>query len=124
MGDIETYIRLRNSGIALVEAATSTPEGLRALGASAGDAAELASLHAIYFGDTRFTGKQRAARQAAQRQGHDLATLNLIESYTAKLKKQLDVWNLRVALASTPSERVASVAVERLKELRLSLIHI
>ena len=118
MGDIETYIRLRNSGIALVEAATSTPESLRALGASHGDAAELASLHAIYFGDTRFTGKQRTARQAAQRQGHDLATLSLIESYTAKLKKQVDVWNLRVALASVPSERVPSVAAQRVKELK------
>ncbi|WP_412100556.1 HNH endonuclease signature motif containing protein [Corynebacterium aurimucosum] len=118
MGDIETYIRLRNSGIALVEAATSTPESLRALGASRGDAAELASLHAIYFGDTRFTGKQRTARQAARRQGHDLATLSLIESYAAKLKKQLDVWNMRVTLASTPSERIPSVAAERLKELK------
>ena len=118
MGDIETYIRLRNSGIALVEAATSAAKDLRALGASAGDAAELATLHSVYFGQTRFSGKQRAARQAAQRQGHDLATLSLIESYTAKLTKQLDVWNLRVMLASTPSERVPSVAAERLKELK------
>ena len=67
MGDIETYIRLRNSGIALVENTPSSPDELRALGADPTDAAELARLNQVYFGPTRFSGKQRKARTAADR---------------------------------------------------------
>ncbi|MGV0362115.1 hypothetical protein ACUY2X_08510 [Corynebacterium minutissimum] len=89
-----------------------------ARGASPADAAELAGLHHVYFGPTRFTGKQRQARQAAVGQAHDLATLNLIEPYTAKLKKELDVWNLRIRLAATPAQRIPTVAKERLRKLR------
>ncbi|MFH6889018.1 hypothetical protein [Corynebacterium aurimucosum] len=51
MGDIETYLRLRNSGIALVEHAPGTPDELRALGADASDATELAGLHQACCGD-------------------------------------------------------------------------
>ncbi|TVU56488.1 HNH endonuclease, partial [Corynebacterium aurimucosum] len=65
MGDIETYLHLRNSGIALVEHAPGTPDELRALGADASDATELSQLHQVYFGPTRFTGKQKKARAAA-----------------------------------------------------------
>ena len=118
MGDIETYIRLRNSGIALVEHIPGSPDELRALGASASDAAELANLNQVYFGPTRFSGKQRKARHAALTQRHSLGTLTLIESYTAKVKKTLDAWNLRVKLAATPAHRIPTVAATRLKELR------
>ena len=118
MGDIETYIRLRNSGIALVEHIPGTPEKLRALGADASDATELAGLHQVYFGPTRFSGKQKKARQAALAQKHSLGTLTLIESYTAKVKKTLDAWNLRIKLAATPAHRIRAVATQRLKELR------
>ncbi|MHC2799961.1 hypothetical protein ACUXA5_002283, partial [Corynebacterium hesseae] len=118
MGDIETYIRLRNSGIALVENIPGSPDELRALGADASDAAELSQLHQVYFGPTRFSGKQRKARQAALTQRHSLGTLTLIESYTAKVKKTLDAWNLRAKLAATPAHRIPTVAATRLKELR------
>ncbi|OFK27901.1 hypothetical protein HMPREF2822_11100, partial [Corynebacterium sp. HMSC062E11] len=118
MGDIETYIRLRNSGIALVEHIPSSPDELRALGADASDAAELARLNQVYFGPTRFSGKQRKARTAALQQRHSLGTLTLIESYTAKVKKTLDAWNLRIKLAGTPAHRIPTVATTRLKELR------
>ena len=118
MGDIETYLRLRNSGIALVEHIPGTPDELRALGADAADAAELAGLHQVYFGPTRYTGKQRKARQAALAQKHSLGTLTLIESYTARVKKTLDAWNLRAKLAGTPAHRIPHVAAARLKELR------
>ena len=101
MGDIETYIRLRNSGIALVENIPGSPDELRTLGASASDAAELARLNQVYFGPTRFSGKQRKARTAALQQRHSLGTLTLIETYTAKVKKTLDAWNLRAKLAHT-----------------------
>ena len=65
MGVLETYFHYRNSGIALVENASSSPDELRALGADANDATELAHLHRTYFGQTRFTGKQKKARAAA-----------------------------------------------------------
>ncbi|SQH98902.1 hypothetical protein [Corynebacterium minutissimum] len=102
MGVLETYFHYRNSGIALVEQASSSPDELRALGADAADATELAHLHRIYFGQTRFTGKQRKARAAAVAQQHSLSVLTLIESYTAKVNKDLDAWNLRIKLAGTP----------------------
>ena len=137
MGDIETYIRLRNSGIALVENTPGTPDELRALGADPADATELAGLNQVYFGPTRFTGKQRKARASALTQRHSLGTLTLIETYVSKVKKTLDAWNLRVRLTATPAHRIPTVAATRLKELRskriakpgvrityLSLIHI
>ena len=118
MGDIETYIHLRNSGIALVENIPGTAEELRALGADPADAAELAGLHQVYFGPTRYTGKQTKARTAALTQHHSLGTLTLIETYTARVKKTLDAWNLRIKLAGTPAHRIKTVATARLKELR------
>ncbi|ACP33710.1 hypothetical protein cauri_2117 [Corynebacterium aurimucosum ATCC 700975] len=117
MGDIETYIRLRNSGIALVEHIPGTPDELRVLGADASDAAELSQLHQVYFGPTRYTGKQRKARTAALKQRHSLGTLTLIETYVSKVKKTLDAWNLRAKLAATPAHRIQAVATARLKEL-------
>ncbi|MDK6814064.1 HNH endonuclease, partial [Corynebacterium sp. UMB6689] len=118
MGDIETYLRLRNSGIALVEHIPGTPDELRALGADASDATELSQLHQVYFGPTRFSGKQRKARAAALQQRHSLGALTLIETYTARVKKTLDAWNLRAKLAATPAHRIPHVAAQRLKELR------
>ena len=118
MGDLETYFSYRNSGINLVGLAVGTEDELRALGASAADASELAHLHHVYFGDTHFTGKQRKAREAAAGLHHDLATLGLIESFTAKLKKELDSWNLRVMLAGTPAHRIREVAGKLLKKLK------
>ena len=54
--------------------------------------------------------KQRKARHAALTQRHSLGTLTLIESYTAKVKKTLDAWNLRIKLAGTPAHRIPTVA--------------
>ncbi|MCL8493891.1 HNH endonuclease [Corynebacterium sp. B5-R-101] len=118
MGDLETYFSYRSSGLDLVGLAVGSVDDLRARGASLADAVELAGLHRVYFGSTRFTGKQRQARAAAVAQGHDVATLSLIESYTAKVKKELDAWNLRVRLAGTPAHQIPKVAKERLKQLR------
>ena len=118
MGDLETYFSYRSSGLDLVGLAVGSVDDLRARGASAADAVELARLHGAYFGPTRFTGKQRQARAAAAAQRHDEATLSLIESYTASVKKELDAWNLRVRLAGTPADRIPKVAKERLKQLR------
>ena len=118
MGVLETYFHYRNSGIALVEQASSSPDELRARGADPADATELAHLHRTYFGQTRFTGKQRKARAAAVAHKHSLSILTLIESYTARVKKDLDAWNLRIKLAGTPAHKIRKVATTRLKELR------
>jgi len=118
MGDLETYFSFRNSGITLVGQAGGGEQHLRALGAAPADAAELARLHHVYFGATKFTGKQRTARARALDQGHDVATLSLIESYTSKLKNQLDAWNLRLRLAGTDAHNIPAVAAKRLKELK------
>ncbi|MGY0887900.1 hypothetical protein ACW675_11245 [Corynebacterium aurimucosum] len=83
MGDIETYLRLRNSGIALVEYIPGTPDELRVLGADASDATELSQLHQVYFGPTRFSGKQRKARHAALAQKQ--LTMNIL-SYGHKIR--------------------------------------
>ncbi|WP_408930886.1 HNH endonuclease signature motif containing protein [Corynebacterium axilliensis] len=123
MGVLETYFHYRNSGMTLVEHASSSPDKLRALGADTADAAELSRLHRIYFGPTRFTGKQRKARTAAQNNAHGLSTLNLIESYASRVKKELDAWNLRARLAATPAHRIREVAVKKLKELRSKREH-
>ncbi|OFK64910.1 hypothetical protein HMPREF2806_12880, partial [Corynebacterium sp. HMSC076G08] len=95
-----------------------TPDELRALGADPADATELAGLHQVYFGPTRYTGKQKKARAAAIQQRHSLGTLTLIETYVSKVKKTLDAWNLRVRLTATPAHRIPTVAATRLKELR------
>ena len=118
MGDLETYFSFRSSGMSLVEQAEGGEKHLRALGAAPADAAELARLHHVYFGSTKFTGKQRTARNRALEQHHDLATLALIESYTARLKNQLDAWNLRIKLAGTPAHNIPAVASKKLKELK------
>ena len=111
MGVLETYFHYRNSGIALVEQASSSPDELRALGADPADATELAHLHRTYFGQTRFTGKQRKARHAALAQRHSLSTLTLIETYVSKVKKTLDAWNLRAKLAATPAHRLSLIHI-------------
>ena len=118
MGDLETYFSFRNSGMRLVQLAAGDEKHLRARGAAPADAAELARLHHIYFGATKFTGKQRTTRQRAVDSGHDVATLSLIESYTKKLKNQLDAWNLRLRLAGTDAHNIPAVATKRLKELK------
>ena len=88
------------------------------MGASAQDAAELIGLHAIYFGTTPFTAKQRLAVDAARRNGHALSTLRQIESFTRRVNGRLAAWNLRVELCATPSEQVTAVARRRLREMR------
>lgn len=72
----------------------------------------------MYFGPTRYTGKQRKARASALQQRHSLSTLTLIETYVSKVKKALDAWNLRIKLAGTPAHRIQAVATARLQELR------
>lgn len=88
---------------------------LQAAGATPRQAASLLGLHAAYFGETKFSGRQRAARTAAGR--HSLDTLERIESWVGRVKKQRDKWALRVALAQAAPEQLDAVARQQLRRL-------
>ncbi|MGP5495774.1 HNH endonuclease signature motif containing protein [Corynebacterium flavescens] len=117
---LQEYFAQLSRGVDLVAecSGVSAPD-LEAMGASAQDAAELISLHAIYFGPTPYSGKQRSAIDGARRNGHCLSTLLHIESFTRRVKEQRAAWNLRVELCATPSEQVTAVARRRLREMRV-----
>ncbi|MGX1739181.1 HNH endonuclease signature motif containing protein [Corynebacterium flavescens] len=116
---LQEYFAQLGRGVDLVaECSGLSAPDLEKMGASAQDAAELISLHTIYFGSTPYTGKQRSAIDAARRNGHTLSTLRHIESFARRVQGRLAVWNLRVELCATPSEQVTAVARRRLRELR------
>ncbi|MDN6823512.1 MAG: HNH endonuclease, partial [Corynebacterium flavescens] len=117
---LQEYFAQLSRGVDLVaECSGLSAPDLEKMGASAQDAAELISLHTIYFGTTPYTGKQRSAIDAARRNGHTLSTLHHIESFTRRVQGRLATWNLRVELCATPSEQVTAVARRRLREMRV-----
>ncbi|MGX1739126.1 HNH endonuclease signature motif containing protein [Corynebacterium flavescens] len=121
---LQEYFAQLSRGVDLVaECSGLSAPDLQAMGASAQDAAELISLHTIYFGTTPYTGKQRLAVCAARRNRHTLSTLHHIESFTRRITGKLDAWNLRVELCSTPGEHVTAVARRRLREMRVPRQH-
>ncbi|MDN6822790.1 MAG: HNH endonuclease, partial [Corynebacterium flavescens] len=78
---LQEYFAQLSRGVDLVaECSGLSAPDLEKMGASAQDAAELISLHTIYFGPTPYTSKQRSAVNAARRNGHTLSTLRHIES--------------------------------------------
>ncbi|MGO3087500.1 MAG: HNH endonuclease signature motif containing protein, partial [Corynebacterium flavescens] len=92
---LQEYFAQLGRGVDLVaECSGLSAPDLEKMGASAQDAAELIGLHAIYFGITPYTGKQRLAVDAARRNGHALSTLHHIESFTRRITGKLDAWNL------------------------------
>jgi len=117
---LQEYFAQLSRGVDLVaECSGLSAPDLEKMGASAQDAAELISLHTIYFGPTPYSGKQRSAVNAARRNGHALSTLHQIESFTRRITGKLDAWNLRLELCATPSEQVTAVARRRLREMRV-----
>ncbi|MGX1739559.1 HNH endonuclease signature motif containing protein [Corynebacterium flavescens] len=117
---LQEYFAQLGRGVDLVaECSGLSAPDLEKMRASAQDAAELLGMHAIYFGSTPYTGKQRLAVDAARRNGHTLTILRQIESFTRRVQGRLDAWNLRVELCATSSEQVTAVARRRLRELRV-----
>ncbi|MDO5031196.1 HNH endonuclease signature motif containing protein [Corynebacterium sp.] len=100
----------------LAECSGMSEDELVALGAPRDDATTLLTLNHVYFGDTAFSGKQRAAVAAARERGHGLTTLQLIETFAAKVRHQREAWDLRVELCGTSAELVEKVARKRLRE--------
>ncbi|MDN6688359.1 MAG: HNH endonuclease, partial [Corynebacterium flavescens] len=71
---LQEYFAQLSRGVDLVaECSGLSAPDLEKMGASAQDAAELISLHTIYFGPTTYSGKQRSAIDAARRNGHCLS---------------------------------------------------
>ncbi|MGP5241392.1 HNH endonuclease signature motif containing protein [Corynebacterium flavescens] len=117
---LQEYFAQLSRGVDLVaECSGLSAPDLEKMGASTQDAAELISLHTIYFGPTPYTGKQRSAVNSARRNRHTLSTLHHIESFTRRVKEQRAAWNLRVELCATPSEHITAVAKRRLREMRV-----
>ncbi|MDN6822137.1 MAG: HNH endonuclease, partial [Corynebacterium flavescens] len=117
---LQEYFAQLGRGVDLVaECSGLSAPDLEKMGASAQDAAELLSLHTIYFGTTPYTAKQRLAVNSARRNGHTLSTLHHIESFARRITGKLDAWNLRLELCATPSEQVTAVARRRLREMRV-----
>lgn len=112
--NIQQHLSAIASGVDLIRGVKGmTKQELIGYGAPADYADELLALYSVYFGDTSFTGKQRAAQATS----HDLLTLQAIEKFVRRTKTQRDGWNLRVKLCATPAAKVARVAREFLREL-------
>lgn len=110
--NLQTYFSALAAGVELVSACGSKAELVR-LGASPDHADELVALHAVYFGETTFSGKQRECRGTA----HDLHTLQRIERHVRKVKDKRLAWDLRCLLCATSAADIDSVARARLAEL-------
>jgi hypothetical protein len=118
MHEVSSFYAASAAGVDFVAAHVGLcEEDLLAFGATPDQAAEALSLCATYFGQTRFTGKQRSAVSSARRSGHALPVLVEIERWAARAKTQKDAWDLRVVLCRTPAKDVKRVAKARLRKL-------
>lgn len=81
---------------------------------------ELAALHQTYFGKTNFAAKQRAAVAAAREAGQSLTALNIIERYSNRLRKQRDIWDLRVELCglNVSESELERFAAQRVRDIQ------
>lgn len=112
MSLVHTYLAVIAQGMDLVAEAPS-------LGEPAGTAArELVALHNVYFGKTSFSGKQRAAVDAARRTGKSLDALRIIEKHARMLKKVAEKWQLREELCALHADEARFDEVGKKKTYR------
>ncbi|KAA8721742.1 HNH endonuclease signature motif containing protein [Corynebacterium phocae] len=112
--NLSTFASYTSRGLNPVEEARGMSiTELLSLGLDRSVATDLHALADVYFGQTPFTNKQRRARNSAAR--HSLASLQRIEAHVAKVRRQLDAWNLRVKLCATEPQRVDAVAKDHFK---------
>ena len=112
------FLLLCRRGVDLVaEFRGCSEDSLLEAGASPLLAAQLARLQHVYFGRTSNTRKQRHAREAARSRGHDLTTLDSIESYTRRVRDTNRAWDLRLTLCRTEARLIPSVAKKLLKQI-------
>ena len=112
------FLLLCRRGVDLVaEFRGCSEDSLLEAGASPLLAAQLARLQHVYFDRTSNTRKQRHAREAARSRGHDLTTLDSIESYTRRVRDTNRAWDLRLTLCRTEARLIPSVAKKLLKQI-------
>lgn len=119
MNLVEAHLRSQAAGIELVAGVAGLSlDQLRAWGPESA-AQSLLALFDVYFSHTSFTRKQARAVEAARANGHDLPTLELIERYAKRLKKQREAWDFRIELCSIAGDEktIARYARTRIREL-------
>lgn len=119
MNLVEAHLRSQAAGIELVAAVAGLSlDQLRAWGPESA-ALSLLALHDVYFSPTSFSRKQSRAVEAARANGHDLPTLELIERFATRLKKQREAWDFRIELCSIAGDEktIARYARTRIREL-------
>ena len=119
MNLVEAHLRSQAAGIELVAGVAGLSlDQLRAWGPESA-AQSLLALYDVYFAPTSYTRKQARAVDAARSNGHDLPTLELIERFARRLKKQREAWDFRIELCSIAGDEktVARYARTRIREL-------
>ncbi|AWB82469.1 HNH endonuclease [Corynebacterium yudongzhengii] len=83
------------------------------------EAQRLVRLSETYCGPTRYTRVQRDALDAAERNGHGVATLAMIERYVRRAREERQQWPLRLELCRVEGnfEAVRDHARRRVEEL-------
>ena len=120
MNLVEAHLRSQAAGIELVASVAGLSlDQLKAWGPESA-ALSLLALFDVYFSPTSFSLKQARAVDAARANGHDLPTLELIERFAARLKKQREAWDFRIELCSIAGDEktIARYARTRIRELQ------
>lgn len=94
---LQAYLDALRPGMEIIAGAQGmSATQLEALGAPDTEARMLARLAHTYFGPTKFSAKQRTAREST----HSLPVLKIIERYAAKAANQAEAWRLREKLCA------------------------
>ena len=94
---LQAYLDALRPGMEIIAGAQGMSAAqLEALGAPDTEARMLARLAHTYFGPTKFSAKQRTAREST----HSLPVLKIIERYAAKAANQAEAWRLREKLCA------------------------
>lgn len=111
------YFGARARGIAMLEEVrgASVEDLVHHAGATRAGAQELLELCDLFFGPTRYRGRQRRALASARRIGHDLAVLAVIAYHVGRARKQDDAWRIFEELAGIAADEEAMGRIARRK---------
>lgn len=111
------YFGARATGIALLEEVrgASVDDLVQHAGATRVGAEELLGVRDLFFGATRYRGRQRRALASARRIGHDLAVLLVIAYHVGRARKQDDAWRIFEELAAIAADEEAMGRIARRK---------
>lgn len=120
MTSLQAFLAAIHPGMDIVAGCAGLSEkALISAGAPDKTAQQLLALYDVYFGRTAFTRRQRDSVAAAQRLGHSLPTIEVIERYAIRAKTQRAAWQMREELCNTKADTLAmeQVAKKKLKAL-------